>query len=186
MQLPSSRYGYLLDTTQVEFLSRLYSMLYDVTVDCTDLPHTCWKYTSATIKGKTLGSINTRSASSSNIIAIWNRKFFGHPSVSIVEDFTVANDNVLRAARINYFLLHRPTIDKEDRTVLLISLSWYKFHHKMLALGKPLTVWCPDIFEPESMHSQYYSMAVQMFDSRVITLLTKINDKTISYCMSLC
>ena len=71
MQLPSSRYGYLLDTTQVEFLCRLYSMLYDVTVDCTDVFHTRWKYTSATINGEILGSINSRSVSN---IAIWNRK----------------------------------------------------------------------------------------------------------------
>ena len=35
-------------------------MLYDVSVDCVDLPHTYWKYTSATINGKSLGSIVTK------------------------------------------------------------------------------------------------------------------------------
>lgn len=81
-----------------------------------------------------------------------------------------------RLLELIIFLLHRPTIDKEDRTVLLISLSWFKFHHKMLSLGKPLTVWCPDIFEPEGIHS---IIPVQMFDSRVVSLLTKIDDETV-------
>ena len=46
----------------------------------------------------------------------------------------------------------------------------------MLARGKPLTVWCPDIFEPEGIHS---IIPVQMFDSRVVSLLTKIDDETV-------
>lgn len=55
-------------------------------------------------------------------------------------------------------------------------LSWYKFHHKMLSLGKPLTVWSPDIFEPEGVHS---IIPIQMLKSRVVSLQTKIEDETV-------
>ena len=146
MELPSSRYRYLLDTTQVQLLSYLYSKLFNVTPDCIDLPSVCWKYTSITFNGKNLGSFNTRSASSSTILAVWSKKLFGQPAISIVEGFVVMDDKIVRATLINHFLLHRPTIADEDHTVLLMSVSWYKFHHKMSSLGKPLTVWSPDIF----------------------------------------
>ena len=125
-----------------------------------------------------MGSFNTRSASSSNILAVWSTKLFGQPAVSIVEEFVVTDNKVLRVARINHFLLHRPTIADEDRTVLLMSVSWYKFHYKMLSLGKPLTVWSPDIFEPENIHS-IIPVHVQLFDCRVVSLLTKINGETV-------
>ena len=43
----------------------------------------------------------------------------------------------------------------------------------MLSLGKPLTVWCPHIFEPEGIHS------IQMFDSLVVSLQTKLEEETV-------
>ena len=125
---------------------------------------------------KNLGCFNTRSASSSNILAVWSKKLFGQPAISIVEGFVALDDKVVRAARINYFLLHRPTIADKDHTVVLMSVSWYKFHHKMSSLGKPLTVWSSDIFEPEDVHS---IIPVQLFDCRVVSLLTKTSDETV-------
>ena len=116
------------------------------------------------------------SASSSNIVASWDKKFFGQLALSIVKGFVLTDNIVLRATQVNYFVLHRPTIDNEDHTGLLMCLSWYKFHHKMLSLGKPLTVWSLDIFEPEGVHS---IIPIQMFNSSVVSLQTKVEEETV-------
>ena len=47
----------------------------------------------------------------------------------------------------------------------------------MLFFRKPQTMWYPDIFEPEGIHN---IISVQMFYSRVVSLLTKIDDETVS------
>ena len=103
----------------------------------------------------------------------------GRPASSIVENLVVS-DSILRAARINAFVLHRPTIDNKIQTHLLVYLSWFKFHPKMLSLGKPLSVWCPDIFELEGVHS---NVPVQFVKHRAVSLISNLAGESFD-CMS--
>ena len=101
----------------------------------------------------------------------YNREYdanlFGFPLSSIVD--LVPDSQLVWPARINSILSHRPLIDGEPHTVLLVHLSWYKFHPRMLKLGQPITVWCSTAFEVKGIHS---IVPIQVIQSRTVTLVT--------------
>ena len=104
------------------------------------------------------------------MLALWKTDLFGQPSlldVDDVEQHLVNQSEILRAARINSIILHRATI--EEKTHLLVSLSWFKFHRVMFKLGKPLTVWCPDLFEAEGIHS---TVPIQFIKNRTVSIVS--------------
>lgn len=178
MTLPSCRSKYILDLTQQQQLRELYAKFYSESTSSPndiDMPSTCWKYVSVTFHGKVLGCHNSRSSSSSIIAAVWRNDLFGFPLSSIVEDLVLDNQ-LIRPARINSFLLHRPLINGEHRTILLVHLSWYKFHPKMLQLGKPNTVWCSTVFEIDGIHS---IVPIQVVQSRTVTLVTDLDGESV-------
>ena len=175
MVLPKCRSKHILVAFQLNLLRDVYASLNSVSPSSIDNPSVCWKYTSITFKGKVLGCQNSRSRSSSIVVANWDRNLFGHPLASIVEDLVIS-DYTLRPVRINYFLMHRPVINGKQCTYLLAYLSWYKFHPSMLKLGKPLTVWCSSTFEVEGVHSV---VPIQVINSRCVSLNTDINDENV-------
>lgn len=176
MVLPSCRSKLVLDSTQQQELQKLYANFYSTaSLNDIDVPSTCWKYASVTFHGKVLGCHNSRSNSSSIVAAMWRNDLFGFPLSSIVEDLVPANQ-LIRPARINSFLLHRPIISGEQRTILLVHLSWYKFHPKMLKLGKPNTVWCSSVFELDGIHSV---VPIHLIQSRTVTLVTDLDGESV-------
>ena len=50
----------------------------------------------------------------------------------------------------------------------------------MLSLGKPLSVWCPDIFELEGVHS---NVPVQFVKHRAVSLISNLAGESFD-CMS--
>jgi hypothetical protein len=177
MVLPSCRSKYVLDLTQQQQLQELYAKYYTTSLSPNDIdmPSTCWKYTSVTFQGKVLGCHNSRSNSSSIVAAMWRNNLFGFPLSSIVEDLIPGNQ-LLRPARINSILLHRPLINGEPHTILLVHLSWYKFHPRMLKLGKPITVWCSTVCEIDGIHS---IVPIQVVHSRTVTLVTDLDGESV-------
>ena len=160
--LPTNRSRYILDSAQLCILSGLYSKLYPTASISTDIPAFCWKYRTIKLNGKHLGSFRSRSKSSSCVLAVWRNYFFGPP---VTAGITLPTDQV-RAARIELFLLHRITIDDKYVEHLLVSLSCFMYHPQLNCKGKPITVWCPDLFEPLGVHSL---VPVQLIDSRAVS-----------------
>lgn len=144
--LPSNRSRYMLDDIQ---LPQLLCKLYSVTPSSIDLLSFCWKYRGIQFNGKQLGSYKSRSTASSCVLASWQRDILGVPIASGI----VLPADPLRAARINYFLLHRVIINGTSHEHLSVSLSWFLYHPKFDSKGKPITVWCHDLFEPIGLHS---------------------------------
>ena len=175
MSLPHCRSKYVLSSCQQLLLGELYAKLYGVHSSDIEMTSVCWKYTSVTIHGKVLGSHNSRSHSSSIVTSLWRNDLFGHPLSSIVED-SVSSDEMVRPARINSFLLHRPTIQGEHHTFLSANLSWFKFHPGMLQLGKPLTVWCSSVYEISGIYS---IVPIQLIESRTVSLIADLNDESV-------
>ena len=87
--LPKCRSKHILDSTQLNFLCDLYANLACVPPSSIETPSACWKYSSVTFNGQVLACRNSRSQSSSIVFANWDRKLFGHPLSSIVEDLIV-------------------------------------------------------------------------------------------------
>ena len=114
------------------------------------------------LNGKQLGSYISRSTSSSLVLATWKNELFGTPVASGV----TLSMNPLRAARINFFFLHRITLHGEIYEHLLASLSWFLYHCEHNSKGKPNTVWCHDLFEPVGLHTL---VPVQLIKCRVVS-----------------
>ena len=121
----------------------------------------CWKYQ---INGKLFGSYKSRSTASSCVLAMWKTDLFSAPIASGI----ALPIDPLRAARINYFVLHRAIIDGKNYDHLLVSLSWFLYHPNLEAKGKPITVWCHDLFEPIGVHCL---VPVQLIQNRVVSLI---------------
>ena len=61
-------------------------------------------------------------------------------------------------------------------THLLVNLSWFKYHPKNVAFGKPITLWYHDLFEDCGIHS---FIPVQFIRSRSASFIDKLDDESI-------
>ena len=143
-QLPKHSYRQVLDSTQKEYLLQLFCHLYNVQPTDVDLRSLHRLYTYITMNNKVLGSCRSRTASSSIVFVKWDFNVFGRPSSSGPD---------VRPAQVNFFCDHVATIKNEDKSHLLAYLSWYQSHPKNMDFGKPVTVWCNNLFEPYGIHS---------------------------------
>ena len=105
--------------------------------------------------GRQLGSYQSRSSSSSTVMATWNLR----------------NEEAVRPARINYFAEHSINVNNTWATHLLFSASWFKTHPKQQHYGKPISLWECDIFE---IPGQYSILPVQAIKRRVLSLEDKL------------
>ena len=149
---------HILDSTEHKDLHTLYSRLYNTSLSALKVPNSCWKYTSMSIRDKRIGSFRSRSTCSSIVLATWNSTLFGPMALSSVENIkqNLGDSNpveITRAARIESIFIHTMTFKEKQYSHLLLSLSWFKAHRDMFKMGKPTTVWCPDIFEIGGTHS---------------------------------
>ena len=183
MQLPSNRSRYLLSKMQIANLKRLYLKLNpSISPNDIEIPSVCSKYSFINFKGKVLGTYENRSRTSAVVAATWLIDVFGDPiSAYVVENPCIRcmENKVTRPVRINSFLLHCPSFISSSGTTkhyLLASVSWYQFHKEMNSLGKPMTVWCSSVFEPEDIYS---IVPVQLISSRIVTSLIPIMEENL-------
>ena len=173
----------MLSASQCDGLKTLYSRISSVDPSQISLPTSCMHYTSMSIKGKIIGTDKSRSRESARVAIDWRTDIFGPPLISIVENYaSYPASELLRPTLIEAILLHRPTINGKSCLFALVSVSWFKFHPKMFALGKPLTVWCGDVFEVGGVHS---IVPAQMIKCRTVTSNVKLQSETV-LCMCPC
>lgn len=130
-QLPKHSYRQVLNSTHKEYLLQLFCRLYSVQPADVDLRSVCRLFTYISMNNKLFGSCSSRTASSSIVFVKWDLNVFGHTSSSGPD---------LRPAKINFFCEHVITIKNEDKSHLVVYLSWYKSHPKNSDFGKPVTV----------------------------------------------
>ena len=174
--LPKTQSRFLFMESQSHFVKLLYSKIFSVALSSIEMSNFCWQYKTVKINEKTIGCHNTRSQSSSIVATWWDTELFGNPLSSIVEDHLEPFQDLLRPAKVKAVYLHQVKIDGISRTVLLVALSWYQFHPKMLLLGKPLTLWCSSIFEPQGLYS---IVPIQLIKCRTVSTLIKINQECV-------
>ena len=144
--LPSFRNRHIITELQCSQLIQLYSKLYPTSA-VSEIPNFCWKYRTIELNGKRYGSYKSRSKSSSCVMATWKSDLLGQPIPPGVR----VEGETLWPFRINSFFHHRPIINGNYVDHLLVDLSWFSYHPKYASMGKPITVWCPDIFEIQNM-----------------------------------
>ena len=162
------------DSTQAGHLTELYTGLYNVSRSDLVVSTCHMKFSSATVNGKLLGTHKSRTKSSSIAIATWNKDLFGLTNVP----GSTAGKNVHRAVRINYFCQHNVLLDGQNKTHLLVAVSWFKCHPKCHEFGKPLTVWYYDLFEACGIHS---IIPVQFIHCRTISLIDKLDGESVLF-----
>ena len=97
------------------------------------------KYKTIKVNDTQLGCHKSRSTSSSIVLAKWDHLLYAIPySVDRFEH---------RPIKINYFAAHVFEIDGQNRSQILVSVSWYKKHKDKDCFGKPITIWECDLFE---------------------------------------
>ncbi len=175
VKITSYRSMYILSESELRNLKEMLSDLYLVNVSSIAASSTTWKYASVQIQSKQIGSYKSRSNSSSIILADWKLDAFGVPLLSCTGIDVSVCTNIMRAARINCFLQHNVTIEGSVVTHL-VSLSWYQSHPKLLSLGKPLTVWCHNLFEPSG---KYSLVPVQLVKHRTVSLVDAIDGENV-------
>ena len=163
---PSYRSRYALNDEEIDQVREMLQNFYSVSSSAIQISRDCWKYNSIQWCGTQLGSHFSRSRASSIVMATWRIDIFGCPSGDIDE----LPPEILRAARVNYFLLQTIFINNKAYTHLLVCLSWYRCHPKMNSLGKPLSVW-------HNILKLFNSIIPLKFVKyRTVSLSTKIDD----------
>ena len=138
-----------------------------------DLRSVYRSYTSMIMNNKQFGSCNSRTASSSIVFVQWNSDIFARHPIS-----SSNSGPELRPAKINFLCDHVVTIKNEDKTHLLVSLSWFQVHPKNTNFGKPVTVWCSNLFEPYGIHSL---IPVQFIRHRAVALKDRLDGETVLF-----
>lgn len=167
---PSYRSRYALSDEQIHEVTELLHKLYsDVPSFLVQVSRDCWKYKTIQMHGKQLGSHLSRSNASSIIMALWKSDIFGYPS-----NLEESPSELLRAARVNNFLINRVYINGTAYVYLFVCLSWYRCHPKMLSLGKPLSVWhqnfdlCHNIVPVQFVKHRTISLSIEIDSQHVL------------------
>ena len=177
-ELPVHCYRETFTTSQNSYLNQLYCKMYPAT-DCSQdifMSSIYYRYAHIVVNCKQLGSKNSRSAASSTVMALWNVAWFGPCS-----DLS-SSDVVIRAARVNYFCKHSITVKGVNKTHVLVNLSWFLYHPKNTQLGKPITIWCHDLFEPCGIHT---FVPIQLVKCRCVSLVDVIDNEDVFYSRSM-
>ena len=165
LELPRFSYRCALNEENKEDLVNLYCSIYSVPVTEENISYTCLSYDHIVLNGKLYGTCNSRTASSSIVIANW-----------VTEILPCSSPLSLRAARIEKFYKHSVDIGEENKTHLLCLLSWFKPYPQTIT--KPISVWYFDLFDHSSL------VPVQVLQSRTISFKEKFNDELVLFVCS--
>ena len=175
IKLPDNCSRYTLNSRELDNLLNLYCKLYSISDSSgITMSKVCMRYSHLFMNEKQLGSFRSRMASSSIVIAEWDTQLFGACSS---EAETVA-DLVNRAVRINYFCKHRVTIEGQNKTHILVNLSWFLYHPRHTELGKPVTIWYDSLFEPCGLHT---IIPIQFIKCRSVSQVDKLSDESVLF-----
>ena len=67
--------------------------------------------------------------------------------------FIIPGDPLLRACKVNHFMKVSYSFDGQICAHCFAYVSWYREHPSRFLLGKPVQLWCPDLFESHSFLS---------------------------------
>lgn len=162
--LPNSYTRQLFTPNDVLMLQTLYSKLYQTaSQDQVEVSFSFRKYKTMRINDKQIGCCKSSSSNSSIVLAIWNHDL----SYSNLESPVLH-----RPVQINYFCHHNIMVDGKSFEHTLMCCSWFQFHPKKDACGKPVTIWEHELFETSAINI----MPVQFILSRTISLVDAVDE----------
>ena len=163
--LPNHYTKALFSIREVEELKQLYSRIYSVPLSSIELHQAFKKYKNVSVYNKQIGSFHSRSKNTSTVMISWNKDLFCGGMVN--ED---------RPARVNYFAEHNITVNGNNISHILVSVSWFKHRPDRYYFGQPVTVWECDIFELFGCHS---TIPIQLIKGRTVSCVYKLNEESV-------
>lgn len=91
---------------------------------------------------------------------------------------SIATECVNRAARINYICEHNIVINGQNKTHVLVNLSWFLYHSKHMNVGKPVSVWYDGLFEPPGIHTL---VPVQFVNCRGVSVVDLLEGESVLF-----
>ena len=131
--------------SMVNELHRLLSKLYpDRSIQLTSIPSIFLKYKSITFNGYVCGS-KLNKIHSSLIFVNWNSSIMGPCKEYADIPCTVSFD--LCPVIVQYYAKHTIVAESVSETHLFAVVSWLYPHPNISFLGKPVTLWCNNLFD---------------------------------------
>lgn len=175
LHLPKYCTHHVLDSSQKECLTELYSRLHSVSQSDISINSVYFRYSSVEIYGKTIGSFNSRTATSSMVVIRCDSNLLTSHGSSL----TSATGNIsYRVARINFICKHVADVHGVPKSHILVSLSWFKCHPKTTNFGQSVSVWYHDIFELETLHNL---IPIHFVHSRCVALIDKLDGESVLF-----
>lgn len=131
------------------------------------VPSTFKKFSCLQRKGKRL-----ESAYNKNTVSYVVAEPLFRFTTSDAEEF----DGVLRPAKVEYFLEHSVQIAGELRHHLFAAVSWPMVHPQRFKIGKPVEIWCNNLYEPSSQNS---FLPIESIQNRAIFTVDRVDGEQV-------
>lgn len=154
VELPSSYTYHVFTDYELRYLKMLLAILLKVPSDEVNLNSMCQQFKVVHINGLKYP------CSSSKLLSVatthWDESLFGRsPTVLPAMPFNNPSDASLRPFKIEYFAKASYSVrgDLCTRHFTCAVISWFEPHPSRFKLGKPVQIWCKDLFECPGIYS---------------------------------
>ena len=147
VQLPTSYKYHVLTDFQLAHVKKLLSILLQTPADLISVNSICKSF-------KAVHLDHLKFTCQSIAMALWDYNLFGQYPTAVTAG-TNPRDGDLRPFRIDYFAKASYSTNNKSctRDFTFAIVSWFKSHPSRFELGKPVQVWCPDLFERDDIYS---------------------------------
>lgn len=152
-RLPTKSARAVFDTTELMFLKQLYHRIYPDAIPSDTTVHSIFvKYSSVTLKGKIYRSSGRRTEKPYVVLASWDKAaLFGSPPTRLPDQNSpTANE---RPVNVHYYVKATFSSETQSNSLILANVSWFFPHPERCTLGKPVQLWCSNMFESCGTHS---------------------------------
>lgn len=180
LNLPKcSKYSLLTDSHKTQIV-KLYQIFYPSDVWESNIVSTCFEYASITMNNKTYSS-QSGSRKNSIVMIDWNTTILGPPKS--YADIPETASFTIRPVVVCYYIKHSLVINNITTWHMFAVVSWLVPHPKNVEFGKPVTVWCKDLYDnsissivPVQFLSNLCVYAEDVVDNECVVFVTPLID----------
>lgn len=147
VELPSVCTRHKFSEDEQEMLKRLLLKFHSPTEDI-DVNSLHYRYKFVLINKSKLTSSTTKKTS-----VVMASSDSDRTSAVLPRHSAIPGDPLLRACKVNHFVKVSYSFERQICAHCFADVSWYQEHPSRFLLGKPVQLWCPDLFESHSFLS---------------------------------
>ena len=109
------------------------------------------KYKYIILRGRKYNSSDKREHGACIMQARWNINNYGRPPTSLPEDYRPESN--VRPVKVHYYLKAYYSLDNQTTSSYFAYVSWLKPDPHRYLIGKPVELWCTNMYETFGIHS---------------------------------